>query len=509
MSNRQRGGKTLSAEDEITADSVNLVGTGLSFNGNFGTANQVVQVDTGGTQRFKDITLGTDSVSTDNIEDNAINGDKLADDIVILSSGYAQFTGAAVGTGLSITNDIDCASTIKTDNLDNRTGNDISVKGNIDLGTNTLKTNTISNSQAGGIDINSQVSLTTNNIDTTSGNIGTTTGAISTTSGQISSDTGNIFTNSGNISTGGTLETNTIDGFVVGSITVNRNLSLTTNNLDTTSGNIQTSSGAIGTTTGQIASDSGAIFTNSGNISTGGTLEADTIDSYSGGEIIVNQNLELTTNQLGTTSGAITSATGNIGTTSGNIETTNGNMTCGGTLSTDTIASVSGGAISINSNVSLPTTAQFDTASGNIQSNSGDISTVSGDLVASSGNCIVGGSVQTDTIESRTGGATQIGINSDMAFDTNKSLFFVGTGGIGGGTSSNIQFNTGTFREIQGNSQETIQFSRTSINLRAQSGTGGDITADGGTIIFRNLPTSATGLASGQLYNDSGTLKIV
>ena len=38
MSNRQRGGKTLSAEDEITADSVNLVGTGLYYNGNKGTA---------------------------------------------------------------------------------------------------------------------------------------------------------------------------------------------------------------------------------------------------------------------------------------------------------------------------------------------------------------------------------------------------------------------------------------------------------------------------------------
>ena len=57
MSNRQRGGKTLSAEDEITADSVNLVGEGLFFNGNKGSAHQVLQVDTNGEQNFKAIWL--------------------------------------------------------------------------------------------------------------------------------------------------------------------------------------------------------------------------------------------------------------------------------------------------------------------------------------------------------------------------------------------------------------------------------------------------------------------
>ena len=477
MSSRNRGQKTLSAEDTIDADVVNTIV--LEADGQAGNANQYLRKDASNNLVYSDLV----------IPDNSIDGDKLTGNINISSTGTAQFTGEAGGIGLSIANDIDCASTIKTDSIDNRTGTDIGVSGNLALTTHNLTT-------------------TSGHIGTTSGNISTSSGGLSTTTGNIASDSGNIFTNNGNISTGGSLETNTIDGFVVGSISVERNLALTTNSLDTTSGNIQTSSGAIGTTTGDIASDSGAIFTNSGNISTGGTLEADTIDSFSGGEIMVNQNLELTTNQLGTTSGAITSATGNIGTTSGNIETTNGNISCGGTLSTDTIANISGGAISINSNISLPTTAQIDTASGNIQSNSGDISTLTGDLVSSSGNLSVGGSVKTDTIESKTGGATQIAISSDMAFDTNKNLFFEGTGGIGGGASSNIQFNTGSFAQIQGNNITTILFPRTSINVRSQSGTGGNISADGGIIIFRNLPTSATGLASGQLYNDGGTLKI-
>ena len=544
MSSRNRGQKTLSAEDTIDADVVNTIV--LEADGQAGNANQYLRKDASNNLVYSDLV----------IPDNSIDGDKLTGNINISSTGTAQFTGEAGGIGLSITNDIDCASTIRTDSIDNRTGTDIGVSGNLALTTHnlttttghisttsgdistssgalgtttgnvavdsgniftnsgniscggTLETNTIDGFAVGSISVNRNLALTTNHLDTTSGNIQTSSGAIGTTTGNIASDSGNIFTNSGNISCGGTLQTNTIDGFNPGSISVGRNLALTTNSLDTTSGNIQTSSGNIGTTTGQIASDSGAIFTNSGNISTGGTLEADTIDSFSGGEITVNQNLELTTHQLGTTSGAITSATGNIGTTSGNIETTNGNISCGGTLSSDTIASVSGGAISINSNISLPTTAQIDTASGNIQSNSGDISTLTGDLVSSSGNCLVGGSVQTDTIQSRTGGTTQIGIRSDMAFDTNKNLFFVGTGGIGGGASSNIQFNTGSFANIQGNNTTTILFPRTSINLRSQSGTGGNIQADGGIIIFRNLPTSATGLASGQLYNDGGTLKI-
>ena len=444
MSNRQRGSKTLSAEDEIVADSVDIVGTGLKFSGNGGTAGQVLQVDTDLSQKFQNLVLTDNSVNTnaivdgavtsDKIDDDAVTGDKLANDINIISSGYAQFTGQVGGIGLSITNDIDCANTIKTDNLDNRTGNDISVKGNLDLGSNTIKTNTIVNSQAGNLSINTNTDFTTHNITTTSGQIDTDSGVIQTQSGNISTQTGNIFTNHGNISMGGTLETNTIDGFNPGSISVSRGLALTTNNLDTTSGNIGTTTGAISTTSGQISSDSGNIFTNSGNLSTGGTLETNTIDGFVAGDISVNRNLALTTH--------------NLGTTSGNISTTSGNISCGGTLSTD-------------------------------------------------------------TIESKTGGATQIALSSDMAFDTNKNLFFLGTGGIGGGTSSNIQFAFGTFKTIQGNNQETIQFPRTSINLRAQSGTGGNITCDGGSVIFRNLPTSATGLGSGQIYNDGGTLKIV
>ncbi len=436
MSSRNRGQKTLSAEDTIDADVVNTIV--LEADGQAGNANQYLKKDASNNLVYSDLV----------IPDNSIDGTKLTGNINISSTGTAQFTGDAGGIGLSIVNDIDCASTVRTDTLDNRTGNDIVVNGNLDLGSNTVKTNTIVNSQAGSIDINANVALTTSNLDTTSGNISTSSGAIGTTTGNIATDSGNIFTNSGNLSTGGTLETNTIDGFVAGSITVSRNLALTTNNLDTTSGNIATSSGVIQTTSGNIASDSGNIFTNSGNISTGGTLETNTIDGYVVGDITVNRNLELTTNNLGTTSGAITSATGNIGTTSGNIETTSGNISCGGSLSTD-------------------------------------------------------------TIQSNTGGTTQIAIRSDMAFDTNKNLFFVGTGGIGGGTSSNIQFAYGTFANIQGNNQETIQFPRTSINLRTQSGTGGNITCDGGSVIFRNLPTSATGLGSGQIYNDSGTLKIV
>ncbi len=369
MSSRNRGQKTLSAEDTIDADVVNTIV--LEADGQAGNANQYLKKDASNNLVYSDLV----------IPDNSIDGTKLTGNINISSTGTAQFTGDAGGIGLSIVNDIDCASTVRTDTLDNRTGNDIVVNGNLDLGSNTVKTNTIVNSQAGSIDINANVALTTSNLDTTSGNISTSSGAIGTTTGNIATDSGNIFTNSGNLSTGGTLETNTIDGYVVGDITVNR-------------------------------------------------------------------NLELTTNNLGTTSGAITSATGNIGTTSGNIETTSGNISCGGSLSTD-------------------------------------------------------------TIQSNTGGTTQIAIRSDMAFDTNKNLFFVGTGGIGGGTSSNIQFAYGTFANIQGNNQETIQFPRTSINLRTQSGTGGNITCDGGSVIFRNLPTSATGLGSGQIYNDSGTLKIV
>ena len=89
MSNRQRGGKTLSAEDEITADSVNLVGEGLFFNGNKGSAHQVLQVDTNGEQNFKAITIPPLSIDTAEIKDDAVTGAKLADDISISTTGIA------------------------------------------------------------------------------------------------------------------------------------------------------------------------------------------------------------------------------------------------------------------------------------------------------------------------------------------------------------------------------------------------------------------------------------
>ena len=189
MSSRNRGQKTLSAEDTIDADVVNTIV--LEADGQAGNANQYLRKDASNNLVYSDLV----------IPDNSIDGDKLTGNINISSTGTAQFTGEAGGIGLSIANDIDCASTIKTDSIDNRTGTDIGVSGNLALTTHNLTT-------------------TSGHIGTTSGNISTSSGGLSTTTGNIASDSGNIFTNNGNISTGGSLETNTIDGFVVGSISV-------------------------------------------------------------------------------------------------------------------------------------------------------------------------------------------------------------------------------------------------------------------------------------------------
>ena len=46
------------------------------------------------------------------------------------------------------------------------------------------------------------------------------------------------------------------------------------------------------------------------------------------------------------------------------------------------------------------------------------------------------------------------------------------------------------------------------VSYDGNCSTAGNFSASGGTVIFTNLPTAETGLATGQLYQDSGVLKI-
>ena len=174
MSNRQRGGKTLSAEDEITADSVNLVGEGLFFNGNKGSAHQVLQVDTNGEQNFKAITIPPLSIDTAEIKDDAVTGAKLADDISISTTGNIQATGSG---------------SISTAN------------GNIGTEAGKLISNTIGKFSGTNITIEDHIVLSANkNIDLTGTGAITTEGVITTTNNINCEDlTGNDIIVNGNL----------------------------------------------------------------------------------------------------------------------------------------------------------------------------------------------------------------------------------------------------------------------------------------------------------------------
>ena len=462
MSNRQRGGKTLSAEDEITADSVNLVGEGLFFNGNKGSAHQVLQVDTNGEQNFKAITIPPLSIDTAEIKDDAVTGAKLADDISISTTGNIQTTGSG---------------SISTAN------------GNIGTAAGKVISNTIGKFSGTNITIEDHIVLSANkNIDLSGTGAITTEGVITTTNNINCEDlTGNDIIVNGNLSTTtGKIFTNTITRQAAsGSITIEHPITMTSNMGISTQGT------------------SGITITGSGNFQTGsGKVITDTIGKNTGSAVSVEDHLNLTANKNLTLSGTgAISSEGEI-TTTGNMNCedltandiiTNGNIsTSAGKVLTNNIAKHSGTNITIEDPIDCGSNAI--TTLGTI--NMGAIA-ATGNIVTSGGDITAHGAVRSATIEA-TGNIETSGGNLITTGAVNTDTISA-TGNISTG-SGNITTTTGSMGCLNLQATGLIE----GVNLTIHNNSMVSHTS----VIFPNLPTSAPA-TTGQLWNDGGTLKIV
>ena len=91
---RNRGQKTLSAEDEITADSVNVVGQGIAIDGDYGLAGKFLHKNqVTNNPEWSSLIVPTNTITTAMIQDDAVTGAKLADDINITTSGNISTSG--------------------------------------------------------------------------------------------------------------------------------------------------------------------------------------------------------------------------------------------------------------------------------------------------------------------------------------------------------------------------------------------------------------------------------
>lgn len=98
-----------------------------------------------------------------------------------------------------------------------------------------------------------------------------------------------------------------------------------------------------------------------------------------------------------------------------------------------------------------------------------------------------------------TGNTGDVGMESAQPLATgNSGGIFVGSSGAPAGSSGNLGFYTGN----ASGSGKTVGDIRFDIGNAASSATAGNW-------IITNLPTSASGLPSGAIWNNSGTLKIV
>ena len=573
MSSRNRGQKTLTGEDEIEADSVNIVGSGLAIDGYFGSAHEVLQKDSINELKWKALTIAPKSITGTEIADATIEGSKLATDISISTTGNILTSGT--GSISSINGNITCAGTgdlsvnsgdITTtsgkvytntiaatgteirieDNISVATDKNISLlgtggilsinggftcagsgqitaaSGNIIAGSGKLKGNTIAAATGSTIAIENNMIFDTDKSIAIQG-----TGTILTNNGNITiGGTGSVGVNSGNLATtSGKVYTNTIRNSSGSNITIEGDILCDTdkNIVLQGTGQILTNNGnMIITGTGKVSIDSGDIETLTGK------LKGNTIAKSSGSTITIEDPIDCGSNNI-TTTGQVSAGTLSVSTftpasitTTGDIETTGT-----GEVKTNTLAKSSGAVdyVIVKDNLVFATGKGLLTGTGTIETTSGAIATDSGDIFTN------GGHLATTLLKGiGAGGGSDITCLTNIQMGANNIVAstgsFTSVSGHITNTNGNITATSGSVitNTIAKSSGSAISISDP-INVNGDvvginlSGTG-MVSGESLTIyrnpmggfhtiaIMDNLPTAATGLATGQIYSDRGTLKI-
>jgi len=98
MSDLKRGQKTLTGEDELEVDKINIVGQGIGCNDDYGTNGEVLQKSlTTNELEWATFVIPDDSITESMLQDNIISEDKLKDDAV---------TSQKIGTNQVLTDNI-------------------------------------------------------------------------------------------------------------------------------------------------------------------------------------------------------------------------------------------------------------------------------------------------------------------------------------------------------------------------------------------------------------------
>ena len=495
MSSRNRGQKTLTAEDTIDADLVNTIA--LEADGQAGEANQFLKKDANNKLVYENLV----------VPDNSIDGDKLTSDITITTTG--DITAHEIKTGI-ISNNNSTILIEETISLD--ADKNINLQG------------------TGGI------SIPVGSISLSSGNITTTNGSIETTNGLIKATGGAVLTTKLDTPTSGQ------NLLTLCNLVLDADKAVHTTKLDTptTGQNLATKCNLV------LDADKNITLQGTGGITTGttgldvpipGSISVDTINAHGSNTMVVGSSVSLNqgkslfcdavqfdslTKRNGT--GAISvsndltlaadksislSGTGSITNTSGNIICGAGNIQAGtGEVHTDTIdnSAGNGGTIACKGNLQLASKSITTSGTGGTGTFGGNLGTA-GNLSAT-GNIQTDAYLFTDNIQQRTNnGNTTIHnrtiIGSVLEVDQIQSL---SSGGQGYITIDNNVFLGGgqvgehnlTANGLELSSDADIR------NLYINPTQGQTIVI----VQMTGLPTSATNLLTGQLYNDSGTLKI-
>ena len=479
MSSRNRGQKTLTAEDMIDADLVNTIA--FSADGQEGEANQYLKKDANNKLAFENLV----------VPDNSIDGDKLTTNIDITTTG-------------DIT-----ANEIKTAVISNKTPNQaIVINDTIALGANK------------DVDLSG-----TGNISVPVGNILAGAGNIQATNGQIITSIIEHPTPGNTISCRGQLAMNTDKAISLagtggitlagtGNIVVGAGeLRITNMNNSAGNGGVINCAGSIALANGKnlslggvgaINTGSGSITTGTGDLVSGGAVITDVLDTQTTGQTLTTRcNLQLDTNKNIVLTGSGSVYIPNTGELNTNTISTIGGATLvigssvsvvgggGRTLYVDTIQFDSlskrngTGAISVSNDLTLATDKSISL------SGTGNITNTSGNIICGAGNIQAGtGEVHTDTIDNSAGNGGNISCKGNLIVSGAKhistdevKLFGIShktpgntiavVDNIGLSAGKNISCSTnGTISTDSGN------ISTISGDLFINAGTGGKVQAD-------------------------------
>ena len=564
MSSRERGQKTLSAEDTIDAEVVNTLV--LEADGNEGSAGQFLIKDTDNALVWSALVVPDKSITGGEIADATITGGKLATDINIQTSGNIQATGTGVIS--TINGNINCAG---TGDISVNSGDISTASGDIIISGGKLKTNTIDKVSGSTITIAESLLGATDKGITLQG----TGGILTINGGFTAAGSGDITAASGDITAGsGKLKGNTLAVATGTNLTIENDIlcatdknivlqgtgQILTNNgnmIITGTGKVSIDSGDIETLTGKlkgntiakasgsyitiedtisfaatkgIITDDGDILSSSGDITTGsGKLKANTIAKAGGSTITIEDPIDCGSNNI-TTTGQVSAGTLSVSTFaptslvitgSGNIQTTSGKVlanTIGKGSSAVSVIVVEDDLLFATGKGLLTGTGSVETTSGAIATDSGDISTAGGHVATTLLKGIGAGSGSDITCLTNIQMGAKNVVASTGSFTTTSGHITNSNGNITATTGSVI---TNTIAKSSGSAisiSDPINVNGDVVGVNL-SGTG-LISGEGLTIyrnplggfhtivIMDNLPTSAPTTA-GQVWNNGGVLNIV